>query len=241
MSWRAASSSLVAVLTLLGCTPATGGLGSETGESGGSETGDTDTSSSGNEGNSAEGNEGDGDGDGDPGDGDGDGDPGDGDPGDGDGDPTGGLCGDGIVDAGEDCDADDLAGSDCFSLGFAGGGELTCDDSCQFDTMGCSSITCGNGMLEDGEECDGADFGAANCIDLGEGPGMPTCTNECTIDLSSCGLEGEGEGCLLSNDCKNDLYCEDFNCYDGSLGDPCSFDSQCLGDDCSGFINGHCQ
>jgi len=46
------------------------------------------------------------------------------------------VCGDGVAQAGEWCDASDLAGNDCESLG-NGGGVLVCADDCTFDTSGC--------------------------------------------------------------------------------------------------------
>jgi hypothetical protein len=46
------------------------------------------------------------------------------------------VCGDGVIQAGEWCDASDLGGNDCESLGNSGG-ELFCNDDCTFDTSGC--------------------------------------------------------------------------------------------------------
>jgi hypothetical protein len=234
MTWRLATSSFVTVLTVLGCGAATGGLGSGDADDDTTDGSDTETStdSSGNEGSEAEGNSGDGDGD--AGDGDGDG-----DAGDGDGDGNQAMCGNGVVEDGEVCDGTELAGSDCISLGFTGG-TLECDEACQFNTKGCTMEFCGNGILEPGEACDGMDIGDADCIALGEGPGTPGCTVECTLDLSTCGLEGEGEACEFWA-CEGDLYCEDNKCYDGSLGDPCSADEDCLGNNCSDFFDGVCE
>jgi hypothetical protein len=245
MTWRPATSTLVILLTSIACSPATGGLGSGGGDgTDGSETADTSTGSSGNEGSEAEGNSGDGDGDS----GDGDGDSGDGDPGDGDGDSgdgdgdgdAGGVCGDGVADANEDCDGSDLAGSDCVALGFIGG-ELECDVSCVFNTKGCTMELCGNGVVDVGEECDGVALGGADCIALGEGPGVPSCTVDCKLDLSTCGIPGEGEPCDWGG-CPDNLYCEDNTCYDGSLGDPCESDNQCLNGTCEGeWGDNHCE
>ena len=51
------------------------------------------------------------------------------------------LCGDGVVDsASEQCDRLDLQGNTCISLSY-GGGTLTCDRTCHFDTSQCSG-TC---------------------------------------------------------------------------------------------------
>jgi hypothetical protein len=49
-------------------------------------------------------------------------------------------CGDGEIDAGEQCDGDDLQGFDCASLGL-GGGDLFCDPiTCTFDTSMCGPV-----------------------------------------------------------------------------------------------------
>ncbi|HUT22219.1 MAG TPA: hypothetical protein VMX18_02280 [Candidatus Bipolaricaulota bacterium] len=63
------------------------------------------------------------------------------------------TCGDGNVDAGEDCDGDNLAGSYCTSLGWEfTGGSLACLD-CAFDASGCTP-QCGNGVCEPEESYD---------------------------------------------------------------------------------------
>ena len=46
------------------------------------------------------------------------------------------VCGDGIIEGREDCEGEDLNGQTCESLGY-GGGELTCDIACSFDTSDC--------------------------------------------------------------------------------------------------------
>lgn len=51
------------------------------------------------------------------------------------------ICGDGAVDSGsEQCDRSDLAGNTCITLSY-GGGTLSCDKTCHFDTSQCSG-TC---------------------------------------------------------------------------------------------------
>ncbi len=47
-------------------------------------------------------------------------------------------CGDGDIDVGEQCDGNSLQGFTCSSLGL-GGGTLTCDPFCAFDTSGCTN------------------------------------------------------------------------------------------------------
>ena len=48
------------------------------------------------------------------------------------------TCGDGALDAGEDCEAGNLAGQTCVSQGFDSG-DLACAPGCTFDTSGCHS------------------------------------------------------------------------------------------------------
>ena len=50
-------------------------------------------------------------------------------------------CGDGTVNGPEQCDNFELNGEDCESLGFTGGGDLSCDASCNFDTSDCSGVS----------------------------------------------------------------------------------------------------
>jgi hypothetical protein len=51
---------------------------------------------------------------------------------------AGAVCGDGVIEAGEDCEGDDLDGEDCTSIaGDFLGGELACGGGCTFDTSGC--------------------------------------------------------------------------------------------------------
>jgi len=45
-------------------------------------------------------------------------------------------CGDATISTGEECEADDLGGESCVSLGFAGG-KLACATGCTFDKSGC--------------------------------------------------------------------------------------------------------
>jgi hypothetical protein len=48
-------------------------------------------------------------------------------------------CGNGIVESGEACDGDELAGATCEGQGFASG-MLSCDGGCAYDTSGCSDL-----------------------------------------------------------------------------------------------------
>src|SRR5258708_7288254 len=84
-------------------------------------------------------------------------------------------CGDGVVDDGEQCDSDDLAGATCVDAGFRGG-TIACDESCTLSFRGCVVSVCGDGQLDDRESCDDA-----NSTD-GDG-----CDHNCAVET------GEGE------------------------------------------------
>jgi hypothetical protein len=60
-------------------------------------------------------------------------------------------CGNGFVEAGEQCDANNLNGASCVSQGFAYG-TLQCSASCTFDTTGCLAVRFtdnGDGTISD--------------------------------------------------------------------------------------------
>jgi cysteine-rich repeat protein len=65
------------------------------------------------------------------------------------------VCGNAVIEMHEDCEADDLAGATCESLGYSGTG-LTCTDDCLFDASTCS--ICGDGVIEGDEQCDDANL-----------------------------------------------------------------------------------
>ncbi len=77
----------------------------------------------------------------------------------------GSCCGNGSIDADEDCDGTaPPAGATCVSEGFAGGGVLTCDETCELDASECVAQVCGNGIVEGTEECDAGNTGGAERI-----------------------------------------------------------------------------
>jgi hypothetical protein len=48
-------------------------------------------------------------------------------------------CGNGVAEGPEECDASDLGGQDCVSLGLGfTGGVLLCDTTCQYETSFCN-------------------------------------------------------------------------------------------------------
>jgi hypothetical protein len=135
-------------------------------------------------------------------------------------------CGNGVIDEGETCDGDDLAGKTCASL-FPNKpeGTLTCADGCSsFIVDDCESIpsdNCGNGVIDEGETCDGDDLDGKTCADvysdtkpegiltcsvncksfsdtLCEPLCVPNCVGECGLDGCGgiCGTCNEGENCV---------------------------------------------
>ena len=93
-----------------------------------------------------------------------------------------GLCGNGSLEGEEECESGDLQGATCGSLGL-GAGNLSCSDSCRFDTSGCD--TCGDGTIQGGEECDGSDLAGNTCASLGLGSGTLSCTG-CSYNTVGC-------------------------------------------------------
>ena len=96
------------------------------------------------------------------------------------------VCGNGVVETGESCDGTNLNGASCTSQGF-GGGTLSCNSSCGFDTSACTPVVkCGNGVIDSGEKCDGANLGGATCSSLGFSGGTLSCNSSCALDTSAC-------------------------------------------------------
>lgn len=96
------------------------------------------------------------------------------------------VCGDGVTGAGETCDGADLAGQDCLSQGFGGGGVLACAGDCgSFDTSGCISAFCGDDVAQVPEACDGPDLAGQTCIELGVSP-SGTVSNCCFAHAAGC-------------------------------------------------------
>jgi subtilisin-like proprotein convertase family protein len=105
------------------------------------------------------------------------------------------LCGNGAIDAGEDCDGDDLGGADCVGQGFDDG-TLACD-ACAFDTAACVDFSCGNDDIEGKELCDGIDLGGATCVTEGFLAGSLGCLANCSdYDTSACLVSLCGNGAI---------------------------------------------
>ncbi len=127
-------------------------------------------------------------------------------------------CGNGTAESGEECDGSDLRGRACADFGFAGGGTLSCDGDCNYDTTSCQGGgSCGDGVCDAGEEeCDGADLCGQTCGSLGYDGGLLSCSAACAMDTSGCficdndGVCETDEVCATCDDC-----CD--QCGNGSL------------------------
>lgn len=113
--------------------------------------------------------------------------------------PTPANCGNGQLDADEDCDGNEFAGS-CEDFGFDGG-ELTCNANCNVNTQLC--FKCGNNQVEGDEACDGSNLGAETCKTLVPASigGDLACTDDCSdFDTSGCVLPVCGDGMKNGNE-----------------------------------------
>ncbi len=128
-------------------------------------------------------------------------------------------CGNGTIDAGEQCEATDLAGQTCANVAGLGDGQLACVD-CQLDTLDCHE--CGNGAIEGpAEDCDGSELGGATCQARGFLRGELRCGADCRLDLTRCengcgnGIIEDAEQCDATN--LGGLGCPDFGFQRGYL------------------------
>lgn len=97
---------------------------------------------------------------------------------------TGDLCGNGVLDAGEACDGDELAGEDCVSQGFLSGA-LACANDCTLDVSECHAQHCGDNEIEGTEDCEGVHLNGQHCETLGFDDGELAC-QDCVFDTSDC-------------------------------------------------------
>ena len=113
---------------------------------------------------------------------------------------SGPFCGNGVQEMGEDCDAGNLGGHTCQSLGFDGG-SLACNTDCTLNDAACT--LCGDGILDPGEACDGANLGGQSCQSQGFDDGTLSCSALCTLDAAACFcVDADGDGVTLCNgDC----------------------------------------
>lgn len=99
------------------------------------------------------------------------------------------VCGNNEQEFGEDCDGLDLGGATCFDRGCTGGGALSCNVDCTYNTAACSECpVCGDGSCDKGEDCNGCiadcdsapDFACGNGIcETADGETCVTCPADC--------------------------------------------------------------
>ncbi|MBI5509463.1 MAG: hypothetical protein HY903_11995 [Deltaproteobacteria bacterium] len=104
-------------------------------------------------------------------------------------------CGNDAREPGEQCDAADLGGATCETLGFVPGPGLSCNSDCTFDNDCTLPPSCGDGLLDTLELCDPGDPSGTpppapitiTCQDLGfTGGTITVCDADCTPDTSGC-------------------------------------------------------
>jgi len=96
------------------------------------------------------------------------------------------TCGDGIISGIEQCEIGSLNGNTCVSLGYARG-NLSCLNSCQYNTSQCIPSICGNNLTETGEVCDGTDLSGQTCRTQGSWLGNLRCLPNCQgFNMSGC-------------------------------------------------------
>ncbi|MBU1535443.1 hypothetical protein KKF84_08980 [Myxococcota bacterium] len=137
-----------------------------------------------------------------------------------------GKCPDGeIQETYEDCDGANLNNETCISLGYYGG-NLTCTESCLFDTSLCEDVgRCGDSVIQPAEEsCDGTNLDEETCMTHGFHGGTLACNSSCEFDLSSCqavGICGDATIQGTYEDCEslnlNGENCSSLGYYGGTL------------------------
>jgi len=95
------------------------------------------------------------------------------------------VCGDGVLGGSETCDSRSFGASTCQSLGFPGGGNLLCNNTCDaIDTSQC--FPCGDGKVQGAEQCDGSNLRGFFCTHFGFNGGTLGCSAQCQFDTSAC-------------------------------------------------------
>jgi cysteine-rich repeat protein len=156
-----------------------------------------------------------------------------------------GRCGDGIIasKAGEACEATDLAGETCESLGFTRGTLRCAPDCLRYDVSGCVRGFCGDGTLDPGEQCDAgvANRNVANAP-CREDCRLPRCGDGIVDDqrAEECddGNRSDADPCLNSCEvatCGDGILCTARACVTGPNRGPeqCEFNSACCESACA--------
>ena len=153
------------------------------------------------------------------------------------------MCGNGIMEAGEECDGNDIPSDiNCLSTEQRMG-NVSCSPSCTVDFSQCYGGVCGDGTAQKGlDECDGTDFAGQTCQSLGYYGGQLACRENCQFDLSDCeshGWCGDQKVQGAYEQCDGTDFagqtCQSFGYEGGQLacGQNCILDLS----GCTGFIN----
>lgn len=142
-------------------------------------------------------------------------------------------CGNGIVDAGEDCDGENIGTNTCATFFEGATGSLKCTASCRFDYSACQIPDCGNGRLDDGESCDPKLTVMRSCSEiLPKASGELSCNHLCQWDVSSCLLPSLGDRCHVSGELNNggcDAQGRHYYCKNGvTFVDSCNLKGEAL-------------
>ncbi|MGM0597191.1 MAG: hypothetical protein ACQES9_09145, partial [Myxococcota bacterium] len=122
-------------------------------------------------------------------------------------------CGNGIIEGDEVCDGTNLGENTCADLEGFTGGELACNDSCEFDTSACTDETCTDECSEGNEVCDSDGITLRSC-ELNQDTG---CTEWVDTDCSA-----NGEVCSVVDG--------DPQCVEECVDDCSLNETQCSGD-----------
>jgi hypothetical protein len=99
-----------------------------------------------------------------------------------------GQCGDNIIQTnfGENCDGNQLGDVTCSQLGHYGG-NLSCNNNCQFDESQCQGY-CGDNIFQSNyeEECDGQIPEGNSCFNSGYFWGEVSCDESCNLNYDLC-------------------------------------------------------
>ena len=145
-------------------------------------------------------------------------------------------CGDEVKNqVSEDCDASDLGGKSCQTLGLKQG-TLKCLSSCKFDATGCSDPEpkyCGDTVVDKpntpgfNEECDKTSLDGKTCQSLGYASGALSCKGDCTFNTALCvptsGISFCGDKVVNSGEaCDTNVFgaiskCTDFDEFEGGI------------------------
>ena len=108
------------------------------------------------------------------------------------------YCGDGVRNGVEACEAGDLGGQSCTSVGYDAG-LLKCTSDCALDDSGCKDYQCGDGICEGDED---------SCSCFQDCPDNPNSCSPC-----ECGFQG-GPNCYCDINCAfNGDCCQGGPCF----------------------------